>query len=79
MDKNILFVPSFPFDKYYIEKIILQLQADDPFVVLGIDDEQKKYSMFDIGYSGISRRAIRCSSRPEHSRILLSVPSLGQT
>jgi hypothetical protein len=51
MDNEVLFVPSFPFDESYVDQIVIQLQTNDPFVILGIDDEQKKYSIFHMSYS----------------------------
>ncbi|MFN9618578.1 MAG: hypothetical protein ACK55X_02540 [Synechococcaceae cyanobacterium] len=51
MSQDILFIPSFPFDDQYIDHIICQLRRHDPFVVLGIDDNCKKYSIFHLNYS----------------------------
>jgi hypothetical protein len=48
---DIISVPDYPFPKHYIDKIIEILKIYDPFVILGIDDETKKYSIFNYSYS----------------------------
>jgi hypothetical protein len=50
MSYEVFAVPSYPFPKVYIDRILSILEKYDPFVIFGIDDEKKKYSIFDFSY-----------------------------
>ncbi len=51
MNEDIILIPNFPFSKKYIDQIISILNYHDPFVILAIDDEAKKYSIFHNAYT----------------------------